>query len=179
MGPLASVVAGHPPHPSSSVRSQIAERQEAPLSEINWAVELRKIEREYDGLPPEPTPAALRQRRDAERREREQQEARTASFGAYFRLTLVMCLAISIAAWPYPTICGGSLWSYLSALVVLVTGGLWTAAATWQCRGAWRHAIALSIVLWGLTLGASQILPRVGYAVPAPGRPTTWSCPAD
>lgn len=86
-------------------------------------------------------------------------------------------LAISIAAWPYPVDCGLSVWSYLSALGVLVAGGLWTATATWQCHAPWRHAIALCVVLWGLAMGASQVLPRVGYAMPVPGRPTTWSCP--
>ena len=160
------------------MRTPFAERQEAPLSEINWAVELRKIEREYDGLPPEPSPTEVRQRRESERKEREHQEARAASFGAYFRLTLILGLAVSIAAWPYPTTCGLSVWGYLSALAVLVAGGIWTLAATWQCRAPWRHGVTLLVILWALTLGASEVLPRVGYAMPAPGRPTSWSCTA-
>lgn len=90
-----------------------------------------------------------------------------------------MCLAICIAAWPYHTACGASLWGYLSALVVLLAGGIWTAAATWQCRAPMRHIIALGSVLYALTLGAAQVLPRVGYAVAVPGRPTSWSCPAE
>jgi hypothetical protein len=179
MGPLALVVARCHPHESSTRRSLIAERQEAPLSDINWAVELRKIEREYDGLPPEPTPAELRHRRESERRERDRQEARSASYGVYFRLTLVLSLAICIAAWPYRIECGPSVWAYLGALVVLVIASLWTAVATWQCRAPWRHTIALSVMLWGLILGASQVLPRVGYAMPAPGRPTAWVCTGD
>jgi hypothetical protein len=156
-----------------------AERQEAPLSEINWATELRKIEREYDGLPPEPSASDQRQRREADRRERERQEERAASFGAYFRLTLVLCLAVSIAAWPYPINCGFSVSAYLSALIILIAGAVWTAAATWQCRGPWRHGISILLALWGLTLGAAQVLPRIGYAAPAPGRPTEWSCTPD
>jgi hypothetical protein len=156
-----------------------AERQEAPLSDINWALELKKIEREFDGLPPEPSPSEHRQRREVERREREELDERSASFGAYFRLTLVLCLAVSIAAWPYQVDCGVSVWGYLSATAVLVAGGVWTAAATWQCRGAWRHTIALLVTLWGLTLAAGQVLPRVGYASPAPNRPTEWSCTTD
>lgn len=178
MGPMATLRCQSLPAPVVFGEA-IAERQEAPLSEINWATELRKIEREYDGLPPEPSPAEQRQRRDAERRERERQEARTASFGIYFRLTLILCLAISIAGWPYHTDCGLSLWTYLTAVVILIAGGIWTAAATWQYRAPRRHLIALAVVLWGLTLGASQILPRVGYAVPAPDRPSTWSCSAE
>jgi len=38
------------------------------MGEINWLTELRKIEREFDGLPPEPTPMELRARRAAEQR---------------------------------------------------------------------------------------------------------------
>lgn len=178
-GPLGIARCQAPPAPVVLKDEAIAERQEAPLSEINWAVELRKIEREYDGLPPEPTQNELRHRRDAERREREKQEARTASFGAYFRLTLVLGLAISIAAWPYPIDCGMSVWGYMSALAVLVVGGIWTAAATWQCHAPWRHMIALCLILWALSEGASQVLPRIGYAIPGPGRPTSWACTSD
>jgi hypothetical protein len=150
--------------------------QEAPVSEINWAVELRKIEREFDGLPPEPTPAELRQRRDVERQERERQEAIAASFGVYFRLTLVVCLAVSLACWPYDVSCGPMLFGYLSAVAILVVGGAWTATATFTHRMAWRHLIALTVIAWGTALGAAEILPRIGYANPAPGRGTSWSC---
>ena len=146
------------------------------MSEINWAVELKKIEREFDGLPPEPTPAELRQRRDVERHERQHQDAVAASFGVYFRLTLVVCLAVSLACWPYDVSCGPMLFGYLSAVVVLVIGGAWTATATFTHQMAWRHLIALTLIFWGTVLGAAEILPRIGYANPAPGRGITWSC---
>lgn len=149
---------------------------EAKLSEINWAVELRKIEREFDGLPPEPSAAEIRQKRDVERRDRERQEAAGASFGVYFRLTLVVCLAISIVCWPYDTSCGATLWGYLSAVLVLIVAGIWTAQATFTWQMPTRHLAALLMILWGLCLGAAQVLPRIGYANPAPGRPTTWRC---
>ena len=151
-------------------------REEAPLSEINWAVELRKIEREYDGLPPEPTPAEVRQRRDAERREQERQDAVAASFGVYFRLTLVVCLAVSLAAWPYDVTCGAMLSGYMAATVLLVVAGIWTAAATFVHQMPRRHLAALLVISWGISLGAAQVLPRIGYASPAPGRATTWRC---
>jgi hypothetical protein len=150
--------------------------QEAPLSEINWAVELRKIEREYDGLPPEPSQTELRQKREAERRERERQEAIAASFGVYFRLTLVVCLGVSLVCWPYAVTCGAMLFGYVAAVVVLLVGGIWTAVATFTHQMPWRHLTALIMILWALALGASEILPRVGYANPIPGRSTSWSC---
>ena len=151
-------------------------RQEVPLSEINWALELKKIEREFDGLPPEPSPNDHRQKRDTERREREKQEAIAASFGVYFRLTLVVSLAISLVCWPYDVTCGAMVFGYLAAVVVLVVGGIWTAVATFAHQMPWRHLVALMMVLWGLALGAAEVLPRIGYAVPAPGRSTDWSC---
>ena len=154
-------------------------RQEAPLSEINWAVELRKIEREFDGLPPEPTPTDLRHKRDAEREEREREDAAAASFGVYFRLTLVLCLAVSLACWPYEVTCGAMLSGYLGAIVMLVVAGIWTATATFTHRMPKRHLTAVLVVLWGLMLGAAQVLPRIGYANPAPGRSTTWRCSSD
>ena len=36
--------------------------------------------------------------------------------------------------------------------------------------------VALTMVLWGLALGAAQLLPRIGYANPVAGRATSWSC---
>jgi hypothetical protein len=171
-----SLVAGRPRHQSTSEDPTKARGQEAPLSEINWAVELRKIEREYDGLPPEPTPSNVRQKRDAERRERERQDAIAASFGVYFRLTLVMCLAISLVCWPYDVTCGAMLSGYLLAVIILVVGGIWTALATFTHRMPWRHLTALLMIFWGLCLGAAQVLPRIGYANPIPGRATQWTC---
>ena len=153
--------------------------QEDPLSEINWAVELRKIEREFDGLPPEPTPEELHKRRDSVKQDREQQETASASFGVFFRLSLVACLGISLACWPYDVSCGFTLSAYLGAIVMLIVGGIWTAIATFEHQMPIRHLIGLGLVLWGLTLGAAQLLPRVGYATEAPGRSTTWRCNAN
>ena len=151
-------------------------RQEVPLSEINWALELKKIEREFDGLPPEPSPIEQRQKRQAERRERQRQDAVGASFGVYFRLTLVVSLGISLVCWPYDVTCGAMLYGYLATVVVLVVGGMWTALATFTYQMPWRHLMALLIVLWGMWLGAAEVLPRIGYASPSPTRTTTWSC---
>jgi hypothetical protein len=32
--------------------------------------------------------------------------------------------------------------------------------------------------VWGLVLGAIELLPRTGYAKPDPARPTGWTCAA-
>jgi hypothetical protein len=153
-------------------------RQEVPLSEINWAVELRKIEREFDGLPPEPSSIEQRQQRDAEEMEAEQSDYASASFGVYFRLTLVLCLGVCIVCWPYEMTCGFPLAGYMGAVVLMVIAGVWTASATFANRMPRSHLTAILVVVWGLILGAAQALPRIGYANPVPGRSTTWRCDA-
>ena len=76
------------------------------MTEIDWNVELRKIEREYDGLPPEPSAAKLRAERAAEQRRRERAAATLAFFGAWARLLLVGALGASLLWWPYGRTCG-------------------------------------------------------------------------
>jgi hypothetical protein len=68
------------------------------------------------------------------------------------------------------------LFGYLAAVAVLVVAGIWTAMATFTHRMPLRHLIALGVVVWGLALGAGQVLPRIGYAKPIPGRATEWPC---
>jgi hypothetical protein len=67
---------------------------------------------------------------------------------------------------------------YMSAIALLVVTGIWTMTATFTHRMPRRHVTAVLIVLWGLMLGAAQVLPRIGYANAAPGRSTSWSCSA-
>ena len=149
---------------------------------INWAVELRKIEREFDGLPPEPNPAELRRKRDAQRRTGEgprayveDEDTGSGALGVYIRLTLVLALCIGMFSWPYDVSCGFSLFGYMCAVATVLVGGIWTSLTTWQNRMPRSHVAALLIVLCGLVMAAAQVLPRAGYANPA-GRVTTWTC---
>jgi hypothetical protein len=143
---------------------------------IDWTTELKKISREFDGLPPEPSANQLRAIREAERRERERQEAAQARLGVALRLALVLGLAGAIVFWPYPAPCGLRLAGYLAAIGMVGVGGLWVAAYTWRHRMAKTHALALLIVLWGLALAASEVLPRVGYARTDAQHPAQWRC---
>jgi hypothetical protein len=146
------------------------------VGEIDWNVELKKIERELDGLPPEPSPAELRARRTAERREQQRKEARHILLGVSARLLLALTLAAAMVFWPYPARCGAKLVAYLSAVAMVAVGGLWVTICTWRHRMAKTHAVALLIVLWGLALAAAQVLPRVGYAKSDASHPAQWRC---
>jgi hypothetical protein len=146
---------------------------------INWNRELKKIERAFDGLPPlppVPSPAQLKQRRASERRtlERtlERQERLAMMIGTGGRFLLVIALSAAINFWPYAHACGFGLYTYLFAELLVVVGGLWTVAWTWQHRMPRGHAAATVMVGWGVALIAAQVLPRVGYAAEA----ARWFC---
>jgi hypothetical protein len=146
------------------------------MSEVNWDTELRKIEREFDGLPPEPTPAELRARRAAEQRAEKQRKERTVRLGVQARLLLVMALAGAIVLWPYRRACGPGLFVFMGAEVMIVAGGLWLMVCTWRARMAKTHGVALLLLLWGLMLIGHQVLPRIGYAKTDAASPALWWC---
>ena len=148
------------------------------MSEIDWNTELKKVEREFLGLPPVPSADDLRAKREAERRDRELQRQRHTRIGASVRLMLVVLLAIAINFWPYAHACGTGLFAFLGAGLLLVFGGVWTTVYTWRGRMPKAHAIAMLVIIWGLALAAAQVLPRAGYPSTAAGTPATWMCGA-
>jgi len=148
------------------------------MSEIDWTTELKKIEREYDGLPPEPTPAELNRKRTSEWREQERLRDSALRIGAWGRALLVIALATAINFWPYFRGCGVGLFAYAGAESMVVLSGLWLVVWSWHGRMVRTHIVAVTMVLWGLGLLAAQILPRVGYARVDPANPPGWLCSA-
>ena len=80
--------------------------------------------------------------------------------------TLAAALGIGILFWPYPKQCGVGLGGYLVAVGVVTLGGLWSSVWTWRHRTARAHVLSLLLVVWGILLGALEILPHAGYAKP-------------
>jgi hypothetical protein len=143
----------------------------------DWSSQLKKIEREFDGLPPEPSPALKKLQSEEERRAQERIQQRGAMFGGGARLFLVFALFGALAVWPYERACGMGLFEYLGVEVVIIVGGLWVAFTTWRYRLPKMHILSLLIVLTGLVLMAAEILPRIGYATSDPKHPPQFSCP--
>jgi hypothetical protein len=145
--------------------------------EDNWASQLKKIEREFEGLPPEPSPAFKKLQSEEERRAKEKAQQRAAMFGAGARLLLVFALGAAIVIWPYSRECGWGWLGYVGVEGVIVAGGIWVAFTTWRGRLPKMHAFSLLIVLGGLVLIAAQVLPRIGYAATDPKHPPQLWCP--
>jgi hypothetical protein len=97
-------------------------------------------------------------------------------WGMYARLTLSVALGIGMTVWPYESRCGFGLAGYLAAVVVVITSGVWSSIWTWRHRASRSHSLSLLLVLWGLILGAIEVLPRIGYAKPDPKHPAAWTC---
>lgn len=146
------------------------------MHEIDWSAELKKIDREFSGLPPEPSAEAVRARRAAEHRTHERKRQQGAEVGVWMRLSVVMILVGSVNFWPYARTCGVGLIGFLAAAALIITGGLWVSGQTFRHRMPKAHAAALIVVLWGLVLLAEEVLPRTGYAHTDPLDPPRWSC---
>jgi hypothetical protein len=145
----------------------------------DWDAELKKIDKQLESMsdaalipaPAKGAPPAAKAQVAAER-------AATRTWGAFLRLALATALGVGILFWPYAHRCGISVAGYLAAVSAIVAGGLWSSVWTWRHRTARAHVLSLLLVVWGLVLGAIELLPRTGYAKPDPARPTGWTCAA-
>jgi hypothetical protein len=143
---------------------------------IDWSAQLKKIERQFDSLPPEPSGSEQRDRRETQRRSQQRQVQREGIFGAGSRVVLALSLSLAINAWPYDRACGAGLAAYLAASAFVIAGGFWASVGTWRGRAPKLHAAALLVVAWGIVLVTAQALPRVGYAKVDPGNGPAWRC---
>ena len=148
-------------------------------SVIDWNVELRKIAREYDGLPPETTPARVRAERAAELRAREREAALGALVATWARVLLVGTLAASLVWWPYGRDCGLPLGGFLVAAAMLGVGGAWSATCAWRRRLAIPHVASIALLVAGLALIAAESVPRLGYGTLDWVAASDWRCSAD
>ena len=145
----------------------------------NWDAELKKIDKQLESMSdsaliPAPAKGAPPAAKAAVVAERES----TRTWPALLRLALATALAVGILFWPYPSQCGVGLAGYLIAVSAVTVGGLWSSVWTWRHRTARAHILSLLLVMWGLMLGAIEVLPHAGYAKADARRPTGWLCTA-
>jgi hypothetical protein len=146
------------------------------MSDRNWDAELKKIDRQLESVSDEalfPTKAAKGAPAKAQAAELQKT---TTTWGVFLRLSLTVALGAGMAFWPYSARCGIGLAGYLGAVGALVVSGVWSSVWTFRHRAARAHTLALLLVLWGLVLGAIEVLPRTGYAKATAAHPAEWSC---
>ena len=142
----------------------------------NWDKELAKIDKQLESMSDEallpakgaPTPAA--------KAEAVAVQKSTSTLGVMLRLLLATALGVGMVFWPYPVRCGTGLFAYLAATGVLMGAGVWSAVWSWRHHSSRAHILSLLLALWGGTLAAIEVLPRIGYAIPTEAHPALWMC---
>ena len=142
------------------------------MSERNWEKEMARIDKQLESasdaqLFPEKPGATT-----PEKAQVATERASTRSWPAILRLVLSVALGIGILFWPYGNRCGVGLAGYLITVIAVVGSGVWSAVWTWRHRTGRAHILSLLLIAWGLVLGTTEILPRVGYAKQV----LPWSC---
>lgn len=93
---------------------------------------------------------------------------------AWFWTVLAVALGVALPLWPYPKECGLQLFFFLGATGLTVVAGVVGALETWANRRGFAHLLCLLVLLWAGVVGASEALPRSGYAKET----KPWLCPA-
>jgi uncharacterized membrane protein len=145
------------------------------VSDIDWNLELRKIVREYDGLPAEHSRTQLRLQKIREIAAKDRFLERVSLIGIWVRLILIAALGVSLFWWPYGRHCGMPLAGYLISNGVVIIGALSLAIRTWRDRLSWAFLCSTLCVCLAWTVIALNVLPRLGYA-PVGGTSAAWSC---
>ena len=163
------------------------------MTDRNWEAELAKIDKQLASVSderlladskPVPTgkgaaPAALAAPKSAAPvRAVAPSAAGTRPWLAWVKVTIAVAAAAGLMVWPWPARCGLPLWEFTAATGGVALLGLWSAIGTWRHRLGLAHVASLLVIVWGMLLGAREILPRVGYAVPTADRTAGWSCDA-
>lgn len=147
------------------------------MTATNWDQELKRIEREFHGMSPDPVIKLDSARAAAEKHALERRRSRNTAIAVWARLALVVALAAAINFWPYARACGAGLYAYMGAAGIVGAGAIWVAASSWSARLARAHMLSMVMLIASLALLALEVAPRVGYARvegPAPG----WRCTA-
>lgn len=142
------------------------------MSDKDWDKELAKIDRQLESVSDSQLFPERQGASPAQQQQVVTERAATATFPALARLSLSVLLGAGILFWPYENRCGLGLAGYLAAVSVVSASGIWSALWTWRHRTGRAHALSILLIVWGLVLGASEVLPRIGYAKEI----LSWSC---
>lgn len=100
------------------------------------------------------------------------------SWIAWVQLVVAIAAGVGLWFWPWGTRCGLNAMTFTAATGGVTLLGLWSAVGSWRHRQGAAHILSFAVMIWGLVLGAREVLPRMGYAIPTAQRPGSWSCEA-
>ena len=142
------------------------------MSSRDWDKELAKIDKQLESVSDAQLFPQKPDARPSQVARVEAQREATTSWPALLRLALSVALGVGILFWPYANRCGAGLGGYLIAVAAVAGSGIWSAVWTWRHHIGRAHALSILLMVWGLVLGATEVLPRIGYAKQS----LSWSC---
>ena len=142
------------------------------MTDRSWDRELAKIDKQLESVSDAQLFPEKKGATPAQKAEVAAERATTSSWPAILRLTLSVALGVGILFWPYANRCGIGLFGYLFGVTAVAASGIWSAVWTWRHRVGRAHMLSILLIAWGLILGATEILPRIGYA----RQSLPWSC---
>ena len=142
------------------------------MTDRDWAKEMAEIDKQLESVSDQQLFPEKKGAAPAETSTVAGDRAVANSWPAVLRLMLSVLLGVAILFWPYEHRCGLGLAGYLFAVAAVAGGGVWSAVWTWRHRTGRAHALSILLLVWGLTLGATEVLPRIGYAKES----LAWSC---
>lgn len=138
----------------------------------DWERELARIDKQLESVSDSQLFPEKKGATPAQQAQVASDRATATSWPAVLRLALSVVLGVGILFWPYANRCGIGLAGYLVAVAAVAASGVWSAVWTWRHRTGRAHALSILLIVWGLVLGATEVLPRIGYAKQA----LTWNC---
>jgi hypothetical protein len=138
----------------------------------DWDKEMAKIDKQLESVSDAQLFPEKKGATPAQKQQVAETRATTASWPAILRLTLSVALGVGVLFWPYANRCGLGLAGYLFVVLAVAISGVWSAVWTWRHQAGRAHVLSILLIVWGLILGAQEILPRVGYAQ----KTLPWSC---
>ncbi|MBC8088005.1 MAG: hypothetical protein H7Z40_12125 [Phycisphaerae bacterium] len=168
------------------------------MSDRNWEQELAKIDKQMASVSDEELLAQSAQQAAPQRAPLATNAAKPAppaakaagqtltpnvvpsgrSWIAWAQLTVAIAAGVGLWFWPWTTRCGLNAIAFTAATGGVTLLGLWSAVGSWRHRRSYAHVLSFAVMIWGLVLGAREILPRMGYAIPTYDRPAGWGCEA-
>ena len=166
------------------------------MTDRNWEAELAKIDKQLASVSDEallaerapvtaakgvqPTkgaaPAKAVQPAAAPARAPATTATATGTWRGWIQVLLAVGAAAGLMFWPWPGRCGWPLIGFTAASGAVAVLGTWSAVGTWRHRLGIAHVASLMVIVWGLLLGAREVLPRIGYAMPTADRGAGWAC---
>ncbi len=162
------------------------------MTDRNWEAELAKIDKQLASVSDEallavpvptgkavpPTKGALPAKAAGQPVAAPARAATTATgtWRGWIQVLLAVGAAAGLMFWPWPGRCGWPLIGFTAASGAVAMLGAWSAVGTWRHRLGIAHIASLMVIVWGLLLGAREVLPRIGYAIPTAERGAGWAC---